>query len=584
MTDVTWNPAGDDDTSFGPLTAHNVLGGRTAADAHPAAAVSYDNDVSGLTGDTVQEAIDELATSGGAVASVNGETGVVVLDAGDVGAVPTARTITAGTGLTGGGDLSADRTLTVTYGTTAGTAAAGDDARLSDARTPTAHEASHHHDGSDPLDAGDVGAVPVESVGLLPGETNRGTWDVAATYAVGDVVFETGSDLYVATAPSTGAQPSLTPGSWDVLDPTGRHVRLGPGSSATGDGSTAIGTISSATGDASTAIGTISSATSIGSTAIGLMTSATGVGSTAIGYGSSATGDGSTAIGLMTSATGDGDINIGDVFRGRVDDPLGARTPDAASITTGFVDLPETAAVTNPAADHQRLVARTDGLYVRDETGAEVGPLGAGGAVEPGMVPPVSPSAYDQEYWDMADGSPVVGTWHNQGTSTAAISDGRLLMTCQAAASGYNQRALLTTLPSFTSVSTRITVGGELTNHSNAGLVLYNSGTGRLLQWLVHIHGPGKDLELHRANSFTSFDSATTTTGVSVGVGHVYLKITNDGVNLRRWVSDDGDLWIMVGSVTLASWIGSVTGAGVVVGQEHAGIAVTASFDFLRFT
>jgi hypothetical protein len=40
----------------------------------------------------------------------------------------------------------------------------------------------------------------------------------------------------------------------------------------------------------------------------------------------------------------------------------------------------------------------------------------------------------------------------------------------------------------------------------------------------------------------------------------------------------------MVGSVTLASWIGSVTGAGVVVGQEHAGIAVTASFDFLRFT
>ena len=133
MTDVTWNPAGDDDTSFGPLTAHNVLGGRTAADAHPAAAVSYDNDVSGLTGDTVQEAIDELATSGGAVASVNGETGVVVLDAGDVGAVPTARTITAGTGLTGGGDLSADRTLTVTYGATAGTAAEGNDARITGA-------------------------------------------------------------------------------------------------------------------------------------------------------------------------------------------------------------------------------------------------------------------------------------------------------------------------------------------------------------------------------------------------------------------------------------------------------------------
>ncbi|AJA43580.1 hypothetical protein PBI_THOR_5 [Mycobacterium phage Thor] len=46
-------------------------------------------------------------------------------------------TITAGTGLTGGGDLSANRTLNVTYGTTAGTACVGNDSRLSDTRTPT---------------------------------------------------------------------------------------------------------------------------------------------------------------------------------------------------------------------------------------------------------------------------------------------------------------------------------------------------------------------------------------------------------------------------------------------------------------
>lgn len=39
-------------------------------------------------------------------------------------------TITAGTGLTGGGDLSANRTLAVSYGSTAGTACQGNDARL----------------------------------------------------------------------------------------------------------------------------------------------------------------------------------------------------------------------------------------------------------------------------------------------------------------------------------------------------------------------------------------------------------------------------------------------------------------------
>lgn len=53
------------------------------------------------------------------------------------GRVPASRQIAAGAGLTGGGTLAADRTLAVAYGTTAGTAAQGNDARLADSRTPT---------------------------------------------------------------------------------------------------------------------------------------------------------------------------------------------------------------------------------------------------------------------------------------------------------------------------------------------------------------------------------------------------------------------------------------------------------------
>lgn len=48
--------------------------------------------------------------------------------------VPSTRQIIAGTGLTGGGTLAADRTLAVSYGTTSGTAARGNDSRLSDDR------------------------------------------------------------------------------------------------------------------------------------------------------------------------------------------------------------------------------------------------------------------------------------------------------------------------------------------------------------------------------------------------------------------------------------------------------------------
>jgi hypothetical protein len=59
---------------------------------------------------TVWQKVDNTET----VTSVNGQTGAVVLTQADIsGTVPTTRTITAGTGLTGGGDLSADRTFAI---------------------------------------------------------------------------------------------------------------------------------------------------------------------------------------------------------------------------------------------------------------------------------------------------------------------------------------------------------------------------------------------------------------------------------------------------------------------------------------
>lgn len=99
----------------------------------------------------------------GAVVSVNGQQGVVVLAKADVGlgsvsnalqlvaasnlsdvvnagtartnlgVPPSTRAVSAGTGLTGGGDLSADRSFAVTYGTGAGTAAQGNDSRITGA-------------------------------------------------------------------------------------------------------------------------------------------------------------------------------------------------------------------------------------------------------------------------------------------------------------------------------------------------------------------------------------------------------------------------------------------------------------------
>lgn len=72
----------------------------------------------------------ELPAGAGAVDSVNGDTGTVLVTTTSIGAVPTARAVATGTGLTGGGDLTTNRTVAVVYGTTAGTVAQGNDARF----------------------------------------------------------------------------------------------------------------------------------------------------------------------------------------------------------------------------------------------------------------------------------------------------------------------------------------------------------------------------------------------------------------------------------------------------------------------
>lgn len=70
--------------------------------------------------------LDALFVPHGTVTIVSGPFAAVAY-------VPETRTLTAGTGLSGGGDLSADRTFSVTYGTSAGTAAEGNDSRITGA-------------------------------------------------------------------------------------------------------------------------------------------------------------------------------------------------------------------------------------------------------------------------------------------------------------------------------------------------------------------------------------------------------------------------------------------------------------------
>ena len=98
--------------------------------------------------------------------------------------VPSTRSVIAGAGLSGGGTLASNVSLEVLFGTLTDTVCVGDDARLSDARTPTSHGSSHGSAGSDPIPA----------AGLAQSQVANLTTDLAAK-AVSSRVLTAGTGL-----------------------------------------------------------------------------------------------------------------------------------------------------------------------------------------------------------------------------------------------------------------------------------------------------------------------------------------------------------------------------------------------------
>ncbi|MBP7631930.1 MAG: hypothetical protein KA758_15865, partial [Acidimicrobiales bacterium] len=229
--------------------------------------------------------------------------------------------------------------------------------------------------------ASDVGAAPITAIGLLSGERNMGDWSGATAYVPGDVVHDhAAGGLYVCTVASTNEQPSITAAKWTQIDGTGRQLALGPGGSATGALAASVGFAAEASAANTTAVGHRGAASAANATEVGAYGSASGIGATAVGALTNAAGDATTAVGFGASAPTDGDVNLANIITGHIDVAGESFVGDAAiTVVSGAIDLPETADATNPAAGVQRLVARTDGVYVRDEAGTEVGPLGAGG-------------------------------------------------------------------------------------------------------------------------------------------------------------------------------------------------------------
>lgn len=115
------------------------------------------------------------------------------------GTLPNSRVLTASSSVSVT-NATGTTTLACIMGTTSGTCCAGNDSRLSDARTPTAHAASHKHGGSDEIATTTAAANAIPKAGA--GGTLAVNWLPTGTSSATVCI---GNDARLAPTPSESA-------------------------------------------------------------------------------------------------------------------------------------------------------------------------------------------------------------------------------------------------------------------------------------------------------------------------------------------------------------------------------------------
>jgi hypothetical protein len=190
--------------------------------------------------------------------------------------------------------------------------------------------------------------------------------------------------------------------------------------------------------------------------------------------------------------------------------------------------------------DRFRVFNRADGKDYRWSGTAWAEVTGGGGGSRAGRadVPPASGSF----------------TWQNQGGASVANYDFGMTMTVPYSAS-LNVRSLLVAAPT---APYRRRLRFSMTPWRTdvlAGIVLRESGTGKLIVMGVQGTAGTPGLYFNWYNSDTSFNSAKVTTKLQAGAAYVWLSLYNDNTNHIFQTSPDGESWTTIYSEAKGAFI-----------------------------
>jgi hypothetical protein len=161
-------------------------------------------------------------------------------------------------------------------------------------------------------------------------------------------------------------------------------------------------------------------------------------------------------------------------------------------------------------------------------------------------VGPTYPLSYPPASW----------TWVNQGSASVTTNTGSGIYLSTPAAAGVSFHAQVRTISPNTSVRGYILplLGSTTTTQGGTGLVLRESGSGKVCIFILYQTSQGNQLYVQYGTSFT----AITTTHLSAflyqgNVSPLMMRIDPTGTNMLFYVSSDGQNWWQIDSLAKAT-------------------------------